>query len=200
MIRMNESVSKIIWEIFAIVLAVLLALALDNYNENRKEKKLAEYALQSILTEVENNLASIKENYQKNQERLEQLILTRDTLIKMGKEALDGGISLYYEQTILSNGAWEMAKLTGTTQQLSPDLLQDLSQIHSLQQMYATTGQNYFLQIASIEFNSENNEKAKIDALVNLIAISGGVSQALIRNYETFLEEYDPENKYSGKD
>ena len=111
MSQLRPNLRQVLLEIPAIILAIFLALAVDNCNENRKEKNLANKALEAIILEIQENQSILDSNLIENKLKGEQMQATRDSLITQGDDAKIS-VSIGYNQIIMSNGAWEMAKLS----------------------------------------------------------------------------------------
>ncbi|MCO6486873.1 MAG: hypothetical protein J5I98_00580 [Phaeodactylibacter sp.] len=190
MSQLRPNLRQILLEVPAIILAVFLALAVDNCNENRKEKALANKALEAIVLEIQENLSVLDSNLTANELKREQMQATRDSLLVKGEEA-KVSVSIGYNQAIMSNGAWEMAKLSGAIRRFEPRTIQNLSEMYYLQEMYMNLGNQYFAQLASAGFHQNKEELPRIDASLNLIKITESIGNALMASYSAFLEDHD---------
>lgn len=106
----REFYIKIAIEVYSVVLAVLLALGVDEWRENRKNEKLAKQAEYNIKKEIKVNikrLEDISANYRKD-------IIIVDSLLNVCQNS-KGEISLPVNSfTLISNTVWETVKSTKT--------------------------------------------------------------------------------------
>ena len=76
--KFKKQISKILWDIPPVVIAVLLALAVNTWKENKSEKSAASESLKAIILEINANEASIKafreDIEQKQFERIKKLL------------------------------------------------------------------------------------------------------------------------------
>ncbi|MCB9295280.1 MAG: hypothetical protein H6559_19485 [Lewinellaceae bacterium] len=187
--QLRPNLQQTLWEIPAIVLAIFLALAVDNCNENRKEKALAQKALEAIVLEIQGNRAELESNLADNELKRKQMQATRDSLIALG-EGGNVSVSIGYNQILMSNGAWEMAKLSGAIRRFEPRTIQNLSELYHLQDMYINLGNEYFRQLASIGFHQSRAELPRLDASLNLIKMADSVGKSAMKGYDAFLEDH----------
>ncbi|MCO6480459.1 MAG: hypothetical protein J5I94_27705 [Phaeodactylibacter sp.] len=189
MYQLRPNLRQVLWEIPAIVLAIFLALAVDNCNENRKEKALAQKALEAIVLEIQGNRAELGSNLADNELKRKQMQDTRDSLIALGEEA-KVSVSIGYNQILMSNGAWEMAKLSGAIRRFEPRTIQNLSELYHLQDMYINLGNEYFRQLASISFHQSRAELPRLDASLNLIKMADSMGKSAMNGYGAFLKDH----------
>ncbi|MCB0564340.1 MAG: hypothetical protein KDD01_08175 [Phaeodactylibacter sp.] len=187
MSQLRPNLRQVLLEIPAIILAIFLALAVDNCNENRKEKNLANKALEAIILEIQENQSILDSNLIENKLKGEQMQATRDSLITQGDDAKIS-VSIGYNQIIMSNGAWEMAKLSGAIRRFEPRTIQNLSELYYLQEMYMNLGNDYFGQLATASFHQNKEELPRVDASLNLIKITDSIGKSMMANYRAFLE------------
>ena len=90
----------------------------------------------------------------------------------------------------MSNGAWEMAKLSGAIRRFEPHTIQNLSELYYLQEMYMNLGNDYFDQLATAAFHQNKEELPRVDASLNLIKITDSIGKAPMACYRAFLEEH----------
>ncbi len=172
------------------VLAVFLALAVNNCNEERKQADDAAKTMEAILLEVKQNQSALENNLSDNQVRSQQLSAAKDTIkLKGNAEGID--IELAYDQTFLSRAAWEMAQITGATQHFEPELVQQLSLLYDLQNMYLEQGNQFLQQIATVEFyQATEPPQAQLDATLGLIRLAEAIGQSTLEQYKAFLKAY----------
>ena len=183
---------KVILEIPAVIIAVFLALAVNNCNQERQLEKAAKKTLEAILLEVESNKSSLANNIKDNKQNEEAILLMKDSMELNINGKWEANLQLGYEQTFLSTAAWEMAQITGATQQFDAAMVQQLSLIYDLQEMYIEQGDHFFKQMASVDFHlvAEQSPKAQLEATLALIRIAESIGMATIEQYDQFIKAY----------
>lgn len=191
--NMKTVLGKILLEVPAIVLAVFLALAVNNCNEDLKKHTAAGQTMEAIFKEVQENKAALENNLADNRKTMEHLEVAMDS-IKDDTNAVISGVEMGYEQTFLGQAAWEMAQLTGATQQFVPEEVQTLSIIYDLQEMYLDQGDRFFAQITTPAFHQtiEDNPKAQLKASLTLLKLANKIGEKTLEKYNDFLEGYSP--------
>jgi len=103
-------------EAVLIVLSVLLALALENWRENREHQHLAERALQTVIDEAMDNC-----------ERIQSLLPYHRAVIA-GEEEYEG-----LGKVFIRNDAWSSAQNAGAAQHLMYEVAAAVGTVHALQ-------------------------------------------------------------------
>lgn len=175
----RNTIKRIPWaqlfvEAVLVVLSVLLALALNNWREDRIHKNLAEQALRSINNEIRANKIEVEETLSHH---------------KMLIDTLQGdnparGIAL--KLALIEDNAWETAQATQAVIYLDYDIVQQVSKIHELQEMY----QRITNSVAeSLYMNSNTDRKqARLLILYDLQALE----QLILQAYDNFLAMLEP--------
>ncbi|NRB47330.1 MAG: hypothetical protein HRU41_06625 [Saprospiraceae bacterium] len=84
--KLGRILLKIIEEVPAIVVAVFLALVVNNCNENRKEHQLADSSLRALEAELMQNEKSLEKNIASNQLEAATMRADLDSLKAVGIE------------------------------------------------------------------------------------------------------------------
>lgn len=106
-------------EAVLIVLSVLLALALENWRENREHQDLAERALQTVIDETTENCAKI------------QSLLPYHRSVMAGDEDYEG-----LGRVFIRNDAWSSAQTAGAAHHLKYEVAAAIGLVHALQSDY----------------------------------------------------------------
>lgn len=189
MTSIRSLLGKIALEVPAVVLAVFLALGVNNCNEERQQQNAARKTLTAIRLEISDNKDAIESNIADNEIKIEQMSMLLDTIKKIGNRPGKQEMEIGYDQTFLSTAAWEMAKITGATQNFQPEVVQKLSLIYDLQSMYLQQGDRFFEKMADISFyeSTEDNPKAALSAVLSLAKMANAVGTKTVQQYELFL-------------
>jgi Skp family chaperone for outer membrane proteins len=78
--KMKTVLGKILLEVPAIVLAVFLALAVNNCNEESKQHKAASQTMEAIFKEIQENKAALENNLADNRATMVLLEVVMDSL------------------------------------------------------------------------------------------------------------------------
>ncbi len=132
--RVWQRVPDLVVEGAFVLIAVVLALAADEWRENRSNAELASRAEQSIFEEVRSNRQELL------RQRGEQVaMLARvDSLVQQldaDRESVDS-LSLNFDLALLSNAAWEAARMTQAVHFMPFDRVRELSDVYEIQDLY----------------------------------------------------------------
>ena len=176
-------------EIISIVLAVLLALAVSEWQENRNNLERTEAALRQVRTELSNNLELLEFVHDKNVALIELL----------GQESTTVDQEAQFLPALqIADSAWKALGSTGLSGFVDFDLMITLSQTYSLIDIYRRTGYSLLdanLWILATVTATERDMKKIDDA--NLFAMNFisqfqlivDIESALIDAHRTALAE-----------
>lgn len=145
--------SKIIFEFISVSFAVLFAILLNQWREDRNNNHLAEKAL-----------INVGEEFVENKETLNSLIpdhkallLEIDSIINLSTND-DAIINKEINLNLLSSSAWEMAKITNAFYYLDFNKVNNLAKIYKLQNYYETIIKEYNLKEALKDQNINDRQ------------------------------------------
>lgn len=115
--------TQLLVEAVLVISSVLLALALNNWNQNRIEENRAEQALQNIVNEIEYNAEVVKKAIDYN-----------SSLIREMEEDPNRGVTL--KPANIRDFAWETAQASGAVSNLEFPVISIAAEIHELQEGY----------------------------------------------------------------
>ena len=130
---MRKRLPDLMVEAGMIFLAVVLALAAEEWREKQDRQDLADRALHSVVEEIRSNLAELERTAPRNVERLEA---AREVLkeLEVGGESGDADIGL--EVSLLSTAAWQSAQMSQAVHYFDLDAMRQLSEVYEIQEMY----------------------------------------------------------------
>lgn len=108
----RRSGRRIIVEAASIGFAVLLAVFAEGFRERLNERDFARRATQAIVAEIEDNRAEIVSALDSIPATIDQL---RENIRVLESEDDLSGLELNSSFSVLNDGAWEAAKVSGTT-------------------------------------------------------------------------------------
>jgi hypothetical protein len=141
-----------------IVASILVALALDEWREDREDAETIQRALGSFMTEIQRNLVKVEEAAPFNQGL--RLVMARHYRNR-DIESVDEFVKMVgsYDPVMLQTTAWETALATGSLAKMDYELVSALSLTYNLQNRYLTTGQTGMVELTS----AQNLSSEKLD-------------------------------------
>ena len=126
---------RVIFESALITVSILLALALDEWREDRQDLQTVEQALSNFLSEIEQNKARVDDAAPFN-------LGLRNVLDQRYQEGNIGSIDEFisilesYTPVVLQSTAWETALATGSVTKMDYSLVSALSLTYGLHSRY----------------------------------------------------------------
>lgn len=192
--KIGRILLKIVEEVPAIVVAVFLALVVNDCNENRKENQLAFSSLQALGAELMQNQEALDQNMASNQLEVAEMRADLDSLRSVGLENMTN-VRVGISQTILQRSAWDMAILSGSTRQFDATLLTELAEIYGLQELYDEMSVNYFKELGSVAFYKPDQEKERLQAGLQVHQLTNDISKQLMGLYDRVIPKIITEAK-----
>ena len=192
--KIGRILLKIIEEVPAIVVAVFLALVVNDCNEDRKEHHLATSILQALESELVKNQKALAENLIVNELEAKAMRADLDSLRQFGLDSMSS-LSVGISQAMLQKSAWDMAILSGSTRNFRPGLLNELTTIYGLQELYDEMAVNYFKELSTIEFYKPGHEKERIQASLQVHQLTHDISNQLSKLYDKIIPELERDLK-----
>jgi hypothetical protein len=173
-------------EIVGIVFAVLFALAVDEWRQEREKDELAQMAMANVLREVESNRKELTDNLILNEKRLSSLEALRD---KMSREDVDfSEINAQWSVSlpVLRATAWDSVILTNSMTRLGLESIELLSRIYGLQQDLDDYGDTLIRNFGNLTGRLTTEESVAVTVhYINLSALVS-ISRSLVKHYEEY--------------
>ncbi|HZW60030.1 MAG TPA: hypothetical protein VFE85_07035 [Woeseiaceae bacterium] len=152
---------RVLFESMLIVVSILLALALDEWRDNRENEEMVDRAMATFLIEIAQNKARVDDSAPFNNGLRE--VLTR-RYEHGGIETIDEFVSMVesYSPGVLQSSAWDTALATGALSKMNYDLVSALSLTYSLQNRYQQAVRNGIEELTS----PQNLSTEKLDLAV----------------------------------
>jgi hypothetical protein len=124
----DRTSSRIPWlqlglEAFFVLLGVLLALALDEWRQGRREQKVVALALQNIRNEIKENRAEVQRAIDWHRDLLSRLEKTPD-------------MNISFKPAILRNNAWQAAQSSQAAANMQFSSVAAFSRMEDMQDLY----------------------------------------------------------------
>lgn len=174
----------LIIEAILIVFTVSLALAMNEWRSNVKERKTRDKVLKNILSEIESNKQDLESKLEYHLQTAQNIgnYLSSDSLwstleFHSGIEAISGMMTRGISNPNLQSGAWDSAVLSGVVNSFDYDILYTLSNLYQVQE----TGPNSTWKVMAGFFSESNSFD------------SGNEKQLALRFQMAFTELYKQE-------
>jgi hypothetical protein len=135
--RLRTKLPEILIEAASIVVAVLLAFAVDEWRDARAKRQLAERARASVLAELRANHEELLGTHAANARQLESLQHTLD-LLAADPKARKTSVELAFSGAQLSDAAWETTRTTQAIQLLPFEWVLEIARVYEVQALYKT--------------------------------------------------------------
>lgn len=178
-IMSSKTVARVALEVFSIVLGVLVALAVSEWQESRQIEERTRAALGIVRTELAQNLRLLEIVHENNVALTERLA--------ENPSGLDQDAN-FLPALQTSDAAWETLRTTGLAGYVDLDLMVQLSEAYSLMDVYRRSGYSLVdanLQVLATATATERDMEAINDA--NLFARNFIGHFQLIVNVEAAL-------------
>ncbi|MEQ9299124.1 MAG: hypothetical protein RIF33_11190 [Cyclobacteriaceae bacterium] len=183
----KQGVGKIAVEFISVVFAVLLALGLNHWRENKINEQLAADSYQRIQREVQDNIAELDSSLIEFDRFIEEIKAEQSLLDSLGDNYKE--VSWSYSHPVLSIDAWKAATITNAVLNMDPDLVEDLADVYAVQEMYMEFGFKFFDRAAEMA-RFRDDPETMIEIIQTHYAISKSIAKSLREGYGDFLEEY----------
>jgi hypothetical protein len=128
-------------EAVSVVFAVLIALGVDEWREDRANAQLAAQAIESIVTEIRGNQEEFTGANEAN-----QAVITRLREAAADPDLREFGVQ--FEYSLLSEAAWQTAQMTRAATFIEYETVQRIARLYDLQTLF-NEGQNGVLEFIS---------------------------------------------------
>ena len=198
----------------SVLLGIVIAFSLQNWNENRKERKTIHTALNNIANEIRTNLGRIDTVIQKNQAQLnmqyEYLDLIDENFgLKVGPEEWETFALKYpdyfnpeeqswtldFDLFILSRVAWETTQQMGILSSLDFELAADIGTVYEIQEKVEQFDMEMVDKVSQL---STQNSESLIRLLRSVrsriafaLSLRDSVYPEMLEGLEANIERYD---------
>ncbi len=182
-VRLREKLPEILIEAASVVIALLLALALNSWNDARHDRERAIAARAAILAELRANRAELVEA---------QPILK--TIIGDLQAALDPDkpepreLKVNLGLSLLSSGAWHAALATQAMQDMDFAWTTRVAKVYELQDNYLRVQNVAIDQVGSIPADKNLSSRSVAQSLIQRVITLSQLADGLARSYDTVLD------------
>ncbi|MBB5210882.1 hypothetical protein [Microbulbifer hydrolyticus] len=182
-------VRSAITEILSIVIGVLLALAVNEWNQNRIEKIRAAEAIENVVQEIRSNIKFMNVVHSNNRAVVE---LLKNESVHQD----DADEKQFVPGLQIQDAAWKMLNSTGVSEFIDYETLYDISAIYSLQDIYKSLGYQLVETTMSnralvAALSPDASKTLGGDLFMEDMLLIDSVEEALLSSYAKTLEKLE---------
>lgn len=181
--RLRTRLPELVFEAVSIVFAVLVALGVDEWREDRADREVADRARVSVLEEMRSNRSELMDSRVDHEALAGRL---RETLESLESgDSLEVGVDFSY--TLLSDAAWHTAQVTQATQFMDFDWVTEVARAYDLQDLFDQGQAGIVERITSFGESAGEDPTPGVAALLGRLEILLNVQDGLIGAYSEIL-------------
>ena len=182
-VRLREKLPEMLIEAGSVVVALLLALALNSWNDARHDRERATAARAAILAELRGNRVELADAQSKLKDIVADLTAALDPDKPEPHELkIDLGVSL------LSSAAWHAALATQASQDLDFDWIRRIARVYELQDNYLRVQNVAVDQLGAIPADKNLSSRQVAQSLIQRMIALSQLADGLVRSYDDVLE------------
>lgn len=185
---MRKRLPDLMLEAGMIFLAVILALAAEEWREKRDRQELADRALTSVVEEVRSNLEELERSAPANVERLEA---ARAVLEQMEAGEEPGDVDIGLEVSLLSTAAWQSAQMSQAVHYFDLDAMRQLSEVYEIQEMYDRMQTGMVDGMGDLMRIAREDPEAAVRQGMSGVGMLVGFQETLAETYRHTLEQLE---------
>jgi hypothetical protein len=191
--QLREKLPELLLEAASVVLAVLLALGVDEWRERRNQEALAERARASLLEEVRANREELQGTLEANRALLRKIEaalprLAEDPGARI-EEGSDVQLAITYEVALLSSASWQTAQMTQAAHFLDFDWVTRISRVYDQQDLYLANQSGVVELISSMAEIEQDDPHRMFTIIAHRLKINLAMQETLLKRYAGLLGE-----------
>ncbi|MCH9647003.1 MAG: hypothetical protein K0U98_02125 [Deltaproteobacteria bacterium] len=181
--NLKQRLPEILLEIFSVVLAVLVALGVNQWQEDKENAELAELARTKIEAEVRSNIDEVEGAGTKIQGLLAEL---RGT-IKEVETGAEGEIGLSFPVAVLSSSAWDTSKATQALNYMDFEWVMRVGRVYDLQKIHHQSQTEVLNFISSMDHSEASQPARMLRGFLGRAETALELQQGLLEDYRDLL-------------
>ncbi|MEM1176746.1 MAG: hypothetical protein AAGM22_00250 [Acidobacteriota bacterium] len=178
---------RLVGEALWIVLAVLLALAADQWRENKANQKLADKALRGIVEEIQSNRGMVLYFLPRHREIQDALPESHEDWTQPSLEDEDSR----FDPIVLRDTAWRTALETNALVHMDYQTVRQLTEVYTFQRAYNDLTRDLLRSVFDLEFHDPKRLEAQFAATKFALYIFVENEEALVEAYDRALGEIE---------
>lgn len=188
---MKVNTRRAAFEFMSIVVAVILAMTLTEWRQDYLNRKLAKKSFSNIVEEIKENLEELRGD---SARIAQDLKFMSDWVKNKAKGEPSEGFQANFRFSILSNAAYEVAKVNESPTHFTNEQNMDIAGIYALQDLYNEKGSELFSIMGEIQGTVRDQDSDEFFKVVQRMRYHEGLIYNIIGGYiqgcEEFLELY----------
>jgi len=191
--RIRERLPEILIEAGSVLLAVLLAFAVDEWRDTRAKRELAARAEHGVLAELKANRDELRSTFEKNAANLAAMQRTLDHFAA-DPDVKSASVSLGFSVSELSSAAWDTTRTTQAAQLLPFDWVVDVARVYETQALYKAAQLDMLerTRTAAAEFSTAPDPPRIVGPLHSQLDTFQSLGQQLLQRYDEVLSRPPP--------
>jgi len=183
---LKERLPDLLIESCFIVIALLLALYIEEYRETQQRLELADNAKRIIIAELEGNILILDQKKTEHQELLEATknFVKEET----DEQGMLAEFSFNYSMALISNAAWNSAKMSQVVQYFELKDLSSLSQTYQLQELFIESQDKLIDKVMEIGELKKAEMLQHGEGIIFRLEILIHVNENLSRGFKSTIE------------
>ncbi len=187
-------------EIVSIIIAVLLALAVNEWRETRSNNRLADTALMNIQEEIAEN-KRLFDTILPRHEALLDTLLDVDEKIKSGELSEDDDrADLEFVPLFVQDTAWQTALATQALIHMPYETVKVLSAVYTFQESYTRVTDHFIKSVFEIENHRDDLQAAQRQFAISALQTFVTYEKAMPHFYENALTTINGETSQAKTD
>lgn len=179
----SEWLPRVLFESVLITVSILVALGLDQWNDNRQDDEAVEQALTNFVREIDRNSARVAYAAPFNKGLLDVLRMRSGQANAVSVQEFVNYVESY-EPIDLQSTAWETALATGSLAKMDYDLVSALSLTYSLQNRYQEATRTEMAEMTNPQNLSEDRIMLSIYNIIRFLEDVNSMESDLIDTYD----------------
>lgn len=181
----KKAVSQVVFEFISIVFAVLLALGMNSYKQNKDLENEGDLLRYRIIEECKRNLIELDSVLIENERNFSYI----DSLASLD-EITTNSFDISIANELLTKSAWTFTQASRSFSYMDEDFLSDASILYEEQDYYMKISNQMFEKLGDMLMTDPNIEKVVKLTHYYLLNLNNTASE-LKSTYEEFLENHE---------
>lgn len=174
---LEKRLPTLLAQIVSVIFAVLVALAVDEYWEERENAQLAARTMDAVAREIRANRAELADD---GGLRLPAVLASLDSAVAALQAGRDpGSIGVTWKAALLTSAAWETARVTRAAEHVELDRVVQLAQLYEMQRLYTATQDRLMAVIEDMGARMHTDPVPTLLELKSRIAMTTALRQTL---------------------
>lgn len=181
--QLRDKAPELTLEVVSIVLAVLVALGVDQWRQSLADAALADTARVGVLEEIGSNRQELLDS------RVSNAALTERIQAALASAEVVRELDIRFEFALLSTAAWETAQITGALRHLDFDWVEDISRLHRVQMLFDEAQEGMVQSISGLTVSGPDELRNRLRDLRQRLRVVMEIGEGLLSAYDEVAVE-----------